>query len=48
VSTAAEMMKKRKVHRVLVTDGEALVGIVTAMDITKAAADQRLDGQPKR
>ena len=48
VSTAAEMMKKRKVHRVLVTDGEALVGIVTAMDVTKAAADQRLDGQTQR
>jgi CBS domain-containing protein len=32
----------------LVTDGEALVGIVTAMDVTKAAADQRLDGQTKR
>jgi CBS domain-containing protein len=25
-----------------------LVGIVTAMDVTKAAADQRLDGQTKR
>jgi CBS domain-containing protein len=48
VSTAADMMKKQKVHRVLVTDGEALVGIVTSMDITKAAADDRLDGQPKR
>jgi CBS domain-containing protein len=48
VSTAAEMMKKQKVHRVLVTDGEALVGIVTAMDVTNAAADQRLDGQTKR
>jgi len=48
VSAAAEMMKKQKVHRVLVTEGEALVGIVTAMDVTKAAADQRLDGQTKR
>jgi len=48
VSAAAEMMKKQKVHRVLVTEGEALFGIVTAMDVTKAAADQRLDGQTKR
>jgi CBS domain-containing protein len=48
VDTAASLMKKRKVHRVLVCEGEALVGIVTAMDITKAAADHRLDGHPKR
>ena len=48
VDTAAALMKKRKVHRVLVCDGEALVGIVTAMDITKAAADHKLDGNSKR
>ncbi len=48
VSLAADMMKTQKVHRVLVTDGEALVGIVTSMDITKAAANHTLDGQAKR
>jgi len=48
VDTAASLMKKRKVHRVLVCEGDALVGIVTTMDITKAAADHRLDGHPKR
>jgi len=48
VEAAASLMKKRKVHRVLVCEGDALVGIVTAMDITKAAADHKLDGRPKR
>lgn len=43
VDRAAELMKEKKVHRVLVIDGDALVGIVTAMDVTKAAADHRLD-----
>lgn len=43
VNAAAELMKEKKVHRVLVVEGEALVGIVTAMDVTKAAADHRLD-----
>ena len=45
VETAAELMKAKKVHRVLIIDGDALVGIVTAMDITKAAADHRLTRQ---
>ncbi len=48
VSAAAELMKKCHVHRVLVCEGEALVGIVTSMDITRAAADHKLDGHPKR
>jgi hypothetical protein len=30
-----------------VTEGEVLVGIVTSMDITKAAADHKLDGHPQ-
>jgi CBS domain-containing protein len=45
VEAAAELMKAKKVHRVLIIDGDALVGIVTAMDITKAAADHRLTRQ---
>lgn len=42
VAEAAELMKEKKVHRVLVLEHDALVGIVTAMDITKAAADRKL------
>jgi len=48
VEAAAALMKKRKVHRVLVLEGDSLVGIVTSMDITKAAADHKLDGHPRR
>jgi CBS domain-containing protein len=39
--TAAELMRRDGVHRVLVTDGNKLVGIVTTLDITRAAADHR-------
>jgi CBS domain-containing protein len=45
VEEAADLMKDKRVHRVLILDGESLVGIVTAMDITKAAADRRLTRQ---
>jgi CBS domain-containing protein len=38
---AARLMQTEGVHRVLVVDGEHLVGIVSALDITKAAADHR-------
>jgi CBS domain-containing protein len=39
---AADLMKQRGIHRVLVvTDDARLVGIVSAMDIAKAAADHR-------
>jgi CBS domain-containing protein len=38
---AARLMQLEAIHRVLVLDGERLVGIVSALDITKAAADQR-------
>ncbi|HEY9227737.1 MAG TPA: CBS domain-containing protein [Gemmatimonadaceae bacterium] len=39
---AAEMMTRRRVHRVLVTEGDTLVGIVSALDIAKAVADGKL------
>ena len=39
---AADLMKQRRIHRVLVvTDDGTLVGIVSALDIAKAAADHR-------
>lgn len=39
--TAADLMRTKGVHRVLVTEDGALVGIVSALDIVKAAADHR-------
>lgn len=42
VEEAAELMQERGVHRVLVLDGDQLVGIVSAMDIARAAAEQKL------
>jgi len=42
VIEAAEVMKRAKIHRVLIMEGEALRGIVTAMDIARAVADHRL------
>jgi CBS domain-containing protein len=38
---AAELMRTKGIHRVLVTEGEKLVGIVSALDIATAAADHR-------
>lgn len=38
---AAEIMRAKGIHRVLVTEGGELVGIVSALDIVKAAADHR-------
>ena len=42
VERAAELMRKASVHRVLVVDEKALVGIVTLTDIAGAVADHRL------
>jgi len=39
--TAADIMRTKAIHRVLVTEGDSLVGIVSALDIVKAAADDR-------
>jgi len=38
---AAELMRKHGIHRVLVVDNGILVGIVSSLDIAKAAADKR-------
>jgi CBS domain-containing protein len=40
--TAARIMEERKVHRLLVTHGDGLVGIVTSSDIARAVAEGRL------
>lgn len=42
VELAADRMIEKGIHRVLVTDGDELVGIVSALDIAKAAADRKL------
>lgn len=42
VRKAARMMLDADVHRVLVMDGDELRGIVTATDIVRAVADDRL------
>ena len=39
---AAALMWSERIHRVLVTDGDQLVGIVSTLDIAKAVADHRL------
>ncbi len=42
VQAAAELMARTRIHRVLVTEGEALVGIVSALDVVGAAAAGQL------
>ena len=42
VEWAAELMRRRRIHRILVTEDEAVVGIVSALDIVAAVADHRL------
>jgi CBS domain-containing protein len=40
--TAADLMSRLRIHRVLVTEDDHLVGIVSALDVAKAVADHRL------
>lgn len=42
VEGAADLMRERRIHRILITEGETLAGIVSALDIVSAVADQRL------
>lgn len=42
VSTAAALMSERGIHRILVTENDHLVGIVSALDIATAAGHQQL------
>jgi len=45
VTTAADYMRRVKIHRVLVMVGQRLVGVVTTSDITAAVADGKLTAQ---
>jgi CBS domain-containing protein len=42
VRSAADMMRHYGVHRILVVNRGRLVGLVSAMDITKAVADRKI------
>jgi len=42
VTTAADYMRRERIHRVLVMTGKTLVGLVTTSDITAAVADGKL------
>ena len=41
-ATAADLMSRLGIHRILVTEDDMLVGIVSAMDIARAAASGKL------
>ena len=43
LAEAADYMRRARVHRILVTDGAKLLGLVTTMDVTRAVADHRLE-----
>ena len=45
VRTAADVMQRSGVHRVLVMDGAKLAGIVSALDIANAVAQRRLESR---
>ena len=42
VEQAADFMRRNQIHRVLVMDGNHLLGIVTTTDVAKAVADHRI------
>ena len=42
VTAAADYMRRAGVHRILVMDGDRLLGLVSTMDIARAVADHRL------
>ena len=42
VEDAAELMQRAAVHRVIVMEGQKLVGVVTTKDISNAVAEQKL------
>jgi CBS domain-containing protein len=43
VDYAADFMRSAGIHRVLVMDGDRLLGVVSTSDITDAVADHKLD-----
>ena len=42
VCSAADLMRQKSIHRVLVVQNGELIGIVTTLDIVKAVADRKL------
>lgn len=42
VLAAADLMRSRSIHRVLVLDNETLVGIVSTLDVARAVAEHKL------
>jgi CBS domain-containing protein len=46
VSTAATLMGELRIHRILVTENDHLVGIVSALDVVAAAGRQQLMHDP--
>lgn len=42
VLAAAEIMRRRAIHRILVIDDEKLVGILSTLDLARAVADHKL------
>jgi len=47
ISEVARMMVDRHVHRLLVTEGEQVLGIISALDLAHLIADERLVGNSK-
>jgi CBS domain-containing protein len=42
VLTAAELMRRKAIHRIIVVEHDRLVGIVSALDVARAVAERRL------
>ena len=42
VQAAADLMRQANIHRVLVTDHDRLVGVVTSLDVTRALANGKI------
>lgn len=42
IEEAAEVMVKKQIHRVLVMDGDTLLGIVSTSDLVKAVAEHKM------
>ena len=45
IRSAAAMMQKRGIHRVMVMEGRKLLGIVSALDIARAVSEQGIPGK---
>ena len=42
VQAAADLMREANIHRVLVTEHDRLVGVVSSLDVTRALADRKV------